>query len=228
MTWHATTDVIEAYLDDHLDAARSASLEQHLLACGDCRRAVGLRLPDRRARHPVGRPDRHRRPTSTVVGRAVPVPDRGARARGPPARRHPVPAALVVGRTGPHAEHRGDVVDRRGGHWQDAGHLPDRDPTAPAARHRRRLRPGPRPRLRDEPRHAIPLGAPVPLPVRGRACRLDRAQSGRVGVRTSRRMGRGSVAPARPCRHRLHPRPLDLDDTRTAPPPCRPASGSPP
>jgi hypothetical protein len=45
MTWHATTDLIETYLDGRLDAARSGSLEQHLLACDDCRHALASASP---------------------------------------------------------------------------------------------------------------------------------------------------------------------------------------
>ena len=46
MTWHATTELIEGYLDDRLDAARAGSLEQHVLACDQCRRAMAAATPD--------------------------------------------------------------------------------------------------------------------------------------------------------------------------------------
>ncbi len=45
MTWHASTELIDGYLDDRLDSARAASLEQHVLTCGTCRRSLAEATP---------------------------------------------------------------------------------------------------------------------------------------------------------------------------------------
>ena len=45
MTWHASTELIDGYLDDRLDSARAASLEQHLLTCETCRRSLAEATP---------------------------------------------------------------------------------------------------------------------------------------------------------------------------------------
>ena len=39
-TWHVDPSRLEDYVDGRLDALAGASVEQHLLACPDCRSAV--------------------------------------------------------------------------------------------------------------------------------------------------------------------------------------------
>jgi len=47
-TWHLEPTVLEEYVDGRLDALAGASVEQHLLACADCRTAVAplVRAPE--------------------------------------------------------------------------------------------------------------------------------------------------------------------------------------
>lgn len=40
-TWHADRDALAAFVDGRLGRARSASIEAHLVACGDCRESIG-------------------------------------------------------------------------------------------------------------------------------------------------------------------------------------------
>jgi hypothetical protein len=40
-TWHTSGDVLQAYLAGALDALEGASVEQHLLVCGECRSTMG-------------------------------------------------------------------------------------------------------------------------------------------------------------------------------------------
>ena len=45
MTWHIVGEQLDAYLSDRLDAPTAASVEAHLVVCGDCRSRLARRTP---------------------------------------------------------------------------------------------------------------------------------------------------------------------------------------
>lgn len=72
-TWHATSEELTAYRYGEADGAITASIEAHLLACGDCRHALadvgGATAPDETARRWAQLTERLDTPGSSTLSR---------------------------------------------------------------------------------------------------------------------------------------------------------------
>lgn len=83
IVWHAAPAVLEAYTEDRLDPASAASVEAHLLSCGECRAACASAVNDAEIdaiwQHIVVAVDSARVPWSVRLLRAVGVRESTAR-----------------------------------------------------------------------------------------------------------------------------------------------------